>query len=294
MKIKSSRLFTHPVLAEEHDDYKTCTFSAKRFFVDAADNLVLDMNFSTNCTEIKQLIRSGKAKYLLHVECPTTLYRKIFGNISDNFSVLIPLNDLKGRPDCVAFIVTSENVNFSCNDFNNDFSGIIFDLPKGSVLAYENLFPLIINEDPNVFKNAASIFTISKRMNDISKPFEVNLQDEKINVALNETDYNLYGKYRNSRNLQPILNAMIILPTLVFVFEELKADMEDFSTYGGYEWFLSLKTNFAKRGITNFAEYIEEKTSIELAQEVMQSPLTKGLKNIALVYEDATGSEEDS
>lgn len=294
MKIDNRRLFTHPVLAADRDDYKTCHFNAERkFSLDAAGNLVFDMNFSTNCTEINQLIREDRAKYLLHVECPSTLYRKIFTSIQTNFSCEIPLNRVREKIFCVAFIVLSEEIkNFSCANWNADFDGIRFDLPKGTVLAYENLLPLDINEDPNIFKNVASIFTVSKRAGDKSKPFEVNLGGEKVNIILNETDYNLYRQFCSDRKMQPILNTMIILPALVYIFNEFQSDDDKFSTYGERKWFLALKTAYKRRKI-NFEEYILEKTSIELAQEVMHSPLTKALENIRFIYEDATNTEDD-
>ena len=293
MKIDSNRLYTHPVLADGRDDYKTCTFAVERnFFVDAGDNLVMDVKLSTDCAEIQTLIRFGKAKYLLHAECPSTLYRETFGRIVENFSCTIPLNRVKAKLNCVAFVVAAADIkNFSCADWNADFDGLTFDLPKGSVLAYENLPTLKIDEDPNRFKNPASIFTVTKRAGDKSKPFAVNMNDDRINISLNEADYDLYCKYRADRNAQPILNALTILPTLVYVFEVLRGD--GFSNYGEFGWFNALANNFAKRGVTNLADYLDDKTSLELAQEVMQSPLTKSLKNLAFVYEEDTPAEED-
>lgn len=85
---------------------------------------------------------------------------------------------------------------------------------------------------------------------------------------------------------QPILNAMIILPALVYVFEELKQD-------GGVEanrdreWFISLERAYEKRGI-NFINEIndEDKPSIRLAQEAMELPLNSAFSKLADLYEN--------
>lgn len=286
MQIKDDRLFTYPVLAEGRDDYKTCKFSAEMKRSPDANNLVLEITFSTDCAEIKKLIADGDAEYLLHVECPTTLYRESFNRSSENLSCKIPLSLLKENVYCVAFIVLRRDIkNFRCKDWNADFEWLSFDLQKGSVLAYQNLPSLKIPDDPRIFKNVASIFVIYKRVAE-SEPFEIDLSKDKIKIGLNAKDYAAYVKYRSNPNMQPILNAMIILPALVYVFAELQAydDLEE--DYGDKAWFRSLKKNYV-----NFDEHLEENTSIELAQEVMRLPLTRALENLSLICEDTA---EDS
>lgn len=250
MKINLDRVYTHPVLAEERNDYETCRFSVDRKFnCDTAGNIVLEMNCSTDCPEIQELIRNGKSQYILHAECPATLYRRIESSRLENFSVNINLDDVKNKIYCVAFIVLSEDVeNFSCGDWHEDFKGITFNLPKGSVLAYENLLPLVVYESDLFKTDKVSIFTISKRAGDTSMPFEAELHGEKINISLNETDYNLYREYYSNREWQAVLNTVVILPALVYVFEELKKDScNDFERYGEREWFLALEKTFDKK-----------------------------------------------
>lgn len=288
MKINARRLYTHPVLAEGRDDYATCKFSVGiNYNVAASNKLVVTVNFSTDCAEIKQLVGEGKAKYLLHVECPLTCYRKIFPSANENFSCEIPLGSVKKNLDCLALIVLVEDTkDFSCKDWNEDFERLNFNLPHGTVLAYQNFQPLPIADDPNIFKNVASIFSIYKK-SDNTAHFEIQLHHNKIKIGLNEKDFQLYMRYRSRPDMQPILNAMIIFPALVYVFEELKADT-DFENYGGKDWFRSLKKAFKRKKIDILDE---ENTSIKLAQEVMDSPVTKALENLTLICDDAT---EDS
>ena len=291
MKINASRLFTHPVLAEGRDDYRTCEFAANlKYFFDAADNLVLEIDCRTDCAEIKQLIASGDAEYLLHVECPQTNYREKITRYSEKFSHKVSLSRVKENIHCVAFIVLHKDIKaFSCADWNGDFDGLSFDLQKGSVLAYQNFQPLPLPDDPNIFKNVGSIFSIYKKIG--ADAFEVDMDSEKIKIALSEKDYALYRRYCSKPEMQPILNAMIILPALIYVFEDLKAD-EDFETYGDKAWFLSLAAAYRRKKI-NFAEHIikAENTSIKLAQEVMNLPLTKALENIVRICDETA---EDS
>ena len=287
MKIDINRLYTYPVLADGRDDYKTCTFTADvTLSFDTNDNLILNVNFSTNCAEINRLIASGDAEYLLHVESSLAFYRETFTSSAEKFSCAIKLARLKKNLDCLALIVLKKNVNgFFCNDWNEDFSGLDFSLTKGSVLAYQNFQPLILPDDANIFKNVASIFSVYKKIVDDNDPFDIDLLSDKIKIGLNAKDYVTYRRYCSRPELQPILNSMIIFPVLVYVFEELKADT-DFDVYGEKAWFLSLKAAYRRRKI-DLAEYLlrEENTSLKLAQEVMSLPLSKALDSLNHVFD---------
>ena len=77
---------------------------------------------------------------------------------------------------------------------------------------------------------------------------------------------------------------MVILPTLVYVFDEL---WEDPQMYESANWFVSLSEAYRRRGL-NFVSEItySEKKSIELATEVMELPITNALKNLSAIYDD--------
>ena len=291
MKIDNRRLFTYPVLAEERNDYKTCAFLAEmKVSSDAANNIVLDFDFVTDCAEIKNLIGKGDAEYLFHAECAATIYRETFRSSVEKFSCKIPRDRVKKEINCVALIVSRRDIeNFQCGDWSEDFGEINFNLPRSSILAYKNLPTLSLPDDPNIFKNVGSIFSVYKKIG--AEIFDVEMSSEKIKIGLSEKDYSLYRRYCSKPEMQPVLNAMIILPALVYVFEDLKAD-EDFENYGDKAWFLSLAAAYRRKKI-NFKEHIikDENTSIRLAQEVMSSPLTKALESISIICDETA---EDS
>lgn len=288
MKIDLRRLYTHPVLAAGRDDYKTAKFSAELSYrSDAANNLVVDVNFFTDCAELKRLIDDRDAEYLLHAECPPTLYREIFCSTSEKFSCTIPNDRIKTHLDCMALIVLTRDVkNFSCGDWNADFDGLTFDLQRGNVLAYQNFQPLTLEDAENIFRNVASIFSVY-RLQDDAAPFEVRMDGDKIKIGLSASDYLRYRRYSSRPDLQPILNATIILPTLVYVFEELK--LEETPDHGADAWFLSLRAAYRRRGL-NFDELIDTEDSLKLAQEVMSLPINVALENISLAFDAAEDS----
>lgn len=284
MKISVDRLYTHPVLADGRDDYKNCTFDAKLTpSSDAAGNLILGANFSTNCAALKTLIERGVAEYILHVECPLTCYRKIFSSADENFLCRIPRDGVKKNLECLALIVLAEDCELSCDDWNEDFARLSFKLKKGNVLAYRNFQPLPLPDDDKIFRNVSSIFSVYKKLGDSSAPFDVEMTSEKIKLGLNENDYALYRRYRLRPETQAILNALIILPALVYVFDALK---EDFDAHDSEAWFLSLRAAYKRKGLS-FDELIDSESSLKLAQEVMNLPLAKALENISLICDAA-------
>lgn len=288
MKIEAHRLFTYPVLAEGRDDYKTCKFSAEmKPSVDAAGNLIFVVNLSTDCAEINRLLAGGDAEYLFHAECPTTIYRQAFTHSVGEFLCKISLSSVKEKIYRAAFIVLRRDIkNFFCRDWNDDFNGLSFDLQKGSILAYKNFPPVPLAEDPNLFKNVGSIFSVYRKLDDDS-PLEFNATPQKIKIGLNSKDYALYRRYCDNPTLQPILNALIILPVLVALFDELKQDLQEHESDA---WFAALTKAYARRKM-NFKDLLDSEDALTLAQLVMGLPLTKALKSFAAAFDDAA---EDS
>lgn len=81
-----------------------------------------------------------------------------------------------------------------------------------------------MTKDYEEFSNANSIFTVYKRITDDDKPAEISLDSSKIRIGLGTRDYDTYARYSVKTELQAIFNSMLILPALVYVFEELKQE----------------------------------------------------------------------
>ena len=142
---------------------------------------------------------------------------------------------------------------------------------------YKNLPSLDIVKNFEELSNAGSIFMVYKRLTTEPKPMDVNIDSSQIKIGLGTHEYELYLRFCKKVQFQPILNSMIVLPALVYVFEELKQE-NGIECNEGKAWFVSLNKAYEKRGI-NFIDEIqsEEKTSVQLAQEAMEIPLSEAL-----------------
>lgn len=160
-------------------------------------------------------------------------------------------------------------------------------LPKITphVCRHQNLSSLDVTKDYEEFTNAGSIFAVYKRITEDNCPAEINLESNKIRIGLGTKDYDVYAVYSGKTELQSLFHSMLILPALVYVFEELRQEGGE-ETYHNKEWFLALEKSYAKRGITFMEEVLNpEKTSYQLAQEAMELPLSKAFDQIPIFFD---------
>ena len=224
--------------------------------------------------------------------CIRDRYREVLHSVSKHIEHVIPIGRINGSFDAVAFIILKKNITgFFCTDWVDDFQDITFNLFTGSILAYQNLSSLDVTKDYEEFTNAGSIFAVYKRITEDNCPAEINLESNKIRIGLGTKDYDVYAVYSGKTELQSLFHSMLILPVLVYVFEELRQEGGE-ETYHNKEWFLALEKSYAKRGITFMEEVLNpEKTSYQLAQEAMELPLSKAFDQIPIFFDT---TEEDS
>ncbi|MBR3362208.1 MAG: hypothetical protein IKG39_12850 [Lachnospiraceae bacterium] len=288
----TNRLFTYPVLSNEKWDYQNSLFAVDfENQMAGVNDLKLAFDIAMTCKEIEQLILSGKAEYVIHLECSTTAYREVLRSISTHIEHTIPIGRVSGSFDAVAFVILKEDIqDFVSTDWDEDFFGMSFDLNRGSILAYQNLPGLNITKDYEEFTSAGSLFTVFKRVTADNEAAEVYLDANKIRIGLCSEDYDLYKTYSTLDDLQEIYHCMVIFPALVYVFSELKLEGAA-ETYQAREWFVSLEQAYHKRGL-NFMEEVdsEDKSSFVLAQQAMELIMNKAFKQMSVFYSQ---DEED-
>lgn len=288
----TNRRFVYPILSEEKDDYCDSLFSVSfNHSMEGVNSLKLSFDIAMTCPEIEQLIIKGDAEYVVHLECSTTAYREVLRGISKHIDQVIPIGRINGTLEVAAFVILNKAVNgFSCADWVDDFKNMSFNLLPGSILAYQNLSELDITKDYEEFTNASSIFSVYRRVTDVDKPAEINMESHKIKIGLCSKDFDVYSMFSGKSELQYVFHSMVIFPALIYVFEELKQDggMEQ---YYRKEWYIALDKAYSKRGLSFVDEVLNtDKSSYQLAQEAMELPLSKAFSQIPLFYNSV---EED-
>lgn len=289
----AKRLYAYPVLSEERDDYNSSVFNVNfQYKMNTVNSLLMQFDITMDNPELKKLISSGQADYVVHLECSNTLYRTTIHSRSENISYEIPINRVNGQIEIIVLIVAKQDISSLTNsDWNEDYDGYSFDLPKGSIIGYKNIEPLDVIKNYEELNNASSIFIFYKKLTDNPSPMEINLETEKIGIGLCTQDFDIFSKLYNNIQFQPIINTMIILPALIYVFEELKQD-NGIENYKTRNWYVSLNIKYKKRGI-NLEDEIssEDKTSFQLAQEAMSLPLNTALNMVSDIFGEENAEE---
>lgn len=296
MKI-TKRLYAYPVLAADKDDYRKAIFSVEMSEHMELTDFVLHFSVQLTSESLIHMIGQGEAEYLIHIECSSTAFRKAYHFASPQFEVRIPLEKINHMVEIVAFVVTKKHISgFHSEEWVDDFSGLQFDLEKGSILAYQNLPNLSIAKSMHQSAAQPSLFYVRKRQDDGRQGMRMNLDSDKILLSLLETEYRLYQQFNNDPEMQPILNAMFILPALVYLFEELDQDEDETEKhdYTRYAWYKALEQSYRSRG-KDFEETLQdrERTSFEKAQEVMEFPIAKALASLQTIRNDFSDDGED-
>lgn len=187
----TNRLYTYPILSPEKSDYTNSVFEVELSHkMSGVSNLVLQFSITMNNAEINQLIRDGKAEYVIHLECSTTAYRTSLHSSITEIEHDIPINRVNGKLEIVVFIISRTQIHqFYSKDWVNDFEGLSFDFTKASIIGYHNLPALDITKDYEELANASSIFLVYKRLTEEAKPMDVDLDSHKIKIGLSSHEY---------------------------------------------------------------------------------------------------------
>lgn len=290
MEIKN-RLYPHPVLRENNDDYINSSFEMDLSYERDIKRLKLNISFKLNNKTLEKMILDEKAQYVIHIECPKTSYRKIITTTEKILSENLKDENILGKIQVTSFIVVKENIlDYENESFNSDYFGMKFNLEKGTILAIGDSYKIDVDKEKESLGNVPSIFTICKKMTTDETGINIEYNMNKIRIDLNIFDYERYTQLVSSSNqFIDIINCSLIFPTLIYVFEKLKNEFDEIEE-SDYRWFKALKNIFEKYGYRFNQELFENETSLQLAQKILDFPFSKSL--IALQFGLDEGVEE--
>ena len=109
---------------------------------------VIDMG--TSHSEIEELAKNKKIKFVITVYCQSTFYRKNFDSHEKTLEFTIPVESLNLEVNYRAYIIASENINnFKPLNVDDVFNDALFEINEGDIVGVSNQTKEII--DP-IFK----------------------------------------------------------------------------------------------------------------------------------------------
>ena len=280
MEIKY-RLYPYPVLWDKNDDYKKPSkFLAEVEAKENFKNIKLKINFLLKDKEIENLIKENKAEYVVHIEATSTYFRELISTREAEINYDLKDNDILGRLQMSFFILAKEDIlDYKNSNFNEDYSGESFNLKKGNIIAIADSYRFDIEKNDDNLEKVSSIFSICQKETIEQTGMTVDMNNDKIRIALNKTDYiNYHQLSQNSNNIN-IINSIIIFPALIYIFEQLKKDFDE-NDFVDYKWFRALRKIFEKNNQSLNKDLLENELSIDLAQKILNYPIERAFNSL--------------
>ena len=264
------KIFPYPVLWNVHDDFKITSFNSDIKVEKTIKTIRISVDFIIDNCELEKYINEKNAEYLVHVECPLTAYRKVFSSSDKRIEIEINESELNSKVSICTFIVAKRNIDDYRNyDFNDDYAGVSFKVKRGSILAIADQLHVRIDKNTDELAKLPSIISIVKKETNERFGIQVDMTSDKIQIHLNSKDYSDYMLISKMHGLNQTMHSSLILPALIYVFEQLKCNMEE---YESYRWFRSIGLVLKKHNMILNEELLRDKTSLELAQKLLDMP----------------------
>lgn len=289
MEIRN-RLFPYPVLCVDNDDYIDSEFYVENKLKEELTDISFSFNiFLNNNEELQFLIQRGYAEFIVHIECSSTAYRTILRTSGNSIKFHIPKSKVNNEVVLLGAIVAKEKISgFRSKHLNEDYDEEV-NFEKGAILAYYNLPKVFVTKNYEELAGDNAFFTVIKRVSvekDEQHPVVYDITDAKIKILVDEEIYNEYIKYHANPNMEPLTNALLVMPALVYMLDTLHD--EDIEKYKPLYWYQKINKSCQLQGL-NFEEdliFSEDKTSIEIAQNMLRLPITRAFLGLSRVMEE--------
>lgn len=294
MEIKY-KLYPYPVLSTYSDDYRQGTFDASIDVIKEGYSIRVDFLASLTSAGLKEKINAGAAKYVYHLECAQTGFRKVVITDKVSESYIIDSKLICGKLQICPFVVAVEDIiGYTTEDFHEDYQSIPFDIEAGCVMAVGSMITADISKDTDDLANTPSIFSIIRNADANCKEMLVDMSGRKIVIKLPLEDYYNYKKLAITPLYQPILNSLTVIPALIYVLGELK-EMSIESRLENQEslWYKTLnKVLLTKFDCDLESESFSSVNSIEMAQKLINSPVSDAFRMLTSSFGISGGDDE--
>lgn len=278
MEIRN-RLFPYPVLCDETDDYEEDGLNVIPNTIEGINDISVMVEFHLENEAMLNLIRMGYAEYVLHLECSSTSFRKIIRSDVNEITYSIPKSRVNVEVTVLAMIVAKRKIEYFTSDkLNEDYEGETICFEKASILAYKNLPRIYVYKNYEQLAGNDSMFSIVKvgsPDDEEVKPLTFDLSGDRIKIMV---DPKTYGAYIHFQQKTSLAMSMLVLPALIYMIDELK---EGYDSFTNCKWFVKMKQFYKAQGKDFIDDVVfSERNSVELAQEMLRSPIGKAYRDL--------------
>ncbi|WP_317313547.1 hypothetical protein [Absicoccus porci] len=273
-----NRFYSYPVIIKGGNYYDDSSFSSTVELERVGYNIKLTLTADLKDEKLLKMIENNDVVYVHHIECPQTCFRKIVKTKDPIDTLLLRSTEINGVVQICSFVVANRNINKYTNDsFSSDYRGFKFNIDKGCVMAVGNQFNVHINKEKDDLINTSSIFSIVKKIDPIDETISINLNQHKIIIALPRKTFDQYFSIQNYIDIQPVLHSMLIIPTLIYTFSELRQAGDQFFEYENKRWFRGLNKACKAIDVELSEENLQTMDIVKVSQLLLDNPISKAI-----------------
>lgn len=222
MKFDSRITFPYPVLGIRNDINGEPEFEYE--LSDDGTNHVIDIKIKLNNPSIKFYIDTKRAKYVCEVDCSKTYYRVSEKYQQPVFHVKIPKRYVSGEVNVTLTVTAVKDISDYTNSLaNQDYSGYVFNLESGDLLAYIGTLSIQTDIMSDEYKAVGSFIHFKgAEVADIS----YNLTGQDIEVILPQEMFNVYSERLKGKSFRPAIIASVVKEAIVFALMNYKGNEE--------------------------------------------------------------------
>jgi len=236
--------FPYPVLCDRPELYKKSIFNCEISKVSFNETQVLNLEFKSTGNVVNDLIAKKKASYALSVKCPRTMLRRLYW-LKASSHVVLDNKDIRDAIDVQAYILAKEDIaNFTDPDFDDDFSGMSFNIRKADVLGENEAIHIKINFK-NKVEDFESVIDIREGSSD-DKFMSADYDGDHIEITLPKKQFSIYRDMKSETGKYPSMHATMVVPVLVHALDLLGRDDDSGRYYSEFKWYNTLDAKVDK------------------------------------------------
>lgn len=288
---RNNKSYPYPVLGIGDDILPRPSFSVEPISADS-DYYYVKVAIEMNNKDIALLVENGFAEYGCEVECSRTFYMKWFGFNTPEFTISLPRKEVAEKVsfDCRVSVI-KDITGYVNSGAHEDYCGMTFNLPAGSVLAIFGQFYYNADIQYDKLHSAGAFITIIEG-NDSEKTM-YTLDHSKIEVKLPPSLFKEYREKYNKRTSKwaDIFHSSIAFNALLYAIFGYNEDIhKDLLWAKTLEYRINLEPS-----LHEYKDTMTTKTPSDvmgLAQALLGNPYKRMFKTIGALNEQMRTADE--
>ena len=262
--------YLYPVLRPQSDDYSKADFEVTVNVERIQDTtaFTVEADFMLSDPDLLKLVGQGSARYVLQVRSPKTYYRTAFSASQNRIREEFSHGLIAGRTEFSPFLVATDYIHAFCaSGWHDDYEGMSFDIPTGSVLAVDQHVEFTI--DTTEEKPLGSIFELVEANRISDGIWKIDHTNDRVRIDLSHQDYARFTAAReNVSNADYIMNS-VYLPALIWLLQEGDRGSDELNDR---RWFRALNARLEE---INSPLLGSESNRVIDAQHLLECPFMK-------------------